>query len=208
MTAILSSLIKVHPHKALDQSPIPALDAPGAEFPRLVVKMRQRTPIGGLMLEAVEGWRFSVRDGTIAGRRGEQPGVLRVTSHGPNELERPIRHESCLKLAAKFAKVPDSLLRQQQAVASVSPFGWGSARWGKDYVCAWYCCRPSGLIIGVYAFPIALFHEQEQQFALNECAHMIANAIFDRTLWGADDELTRFLIAQQEAQQRLHLSDT
>jgi len=117
--------------------------------------MRQRTPIGGLLLEAVEGWRFSLRDGTIAGRRGYQPGVLRMTSTAPNELERPITHESCLQIAAKFANVPQPMLRSQQTVASATgPFGWGSGRWGKDYLCAWYCCRPSGLIVGVYAFPL------------------------------------------------------
>ena len=168
--------------------------------------MRQRTPIGGLLLESVEGWRFSLRDGTIAGRRGMQPGVLRITSHAPNELERPITHETCLEFAAKFANVPHVMLRKQQTVAAASgPFGWGSGRWGKDYVCAWYCCRPSGLIIGVYAFPLAFFHDGDQQDALTECARMIASAIFDRPSWGANDELTRFIVAYQEAQQRLHI---
>src|SRR5258705_9847765 len=169
--------------------------------------MRQRTPIGGLLREAVEGWRFSLRDGTIAGKRGYQPGVMRITSKAPNELERPITHESCLQIAAKFANVPQPMLRSQQTVASATgPFGWGSGRWGKDYLCAWYCCRPSGLIVGVYAFPSSFFHEREQQDALNECARMVATAIFDRTLWGADDELSRFLTAQQDAQRLLHLA--
>jgi len=171
--------------------------------------MRQRTPIGGLLLEATEGWRFSLRDGTIAGRRGMQPGVLRMTSHAANELARPITHESCLTFAAKFANIPQEMLRKQQTIASATgPFGWGSARWGKDYLCAWYCCRPSGLIIGVYAFPQTFFHDRDQQDALNECARMVSSAIFDRTSWGADDELTRFLMAQQHAQQLLHLSHT
>src|SRR5215207_7301591 len=89
--------------------------------------MRQLTPIGGLVLELAEGWRFSLRDGSIAGRRGAQPGVLLLTSHGPNELESPITHESCLKFAAKFAKVPEAMLRKQQTIASMTgPFGWGS----------------------------------------------------------------------------------
>jgi hypothetical protein len=168
--------------------------------------MRQLTPIGGLVLELAEGWRFSLRDGTIAGRRGMQPGVLLLTTHGPNELERPITHESCLKFAAKFAKIPEAMLRKQQSIASMTgPFGWGSTRWGKDYVSAWYCCRPSGLIIGVYAFPVALFHDREQQDALNECSSMISSALFDRTSWGADDELTRFLVRELAAQQRLCL---
>jgi hypothetical protein len=168
--------------------------------------MRQRTPIGGLLLEAVEGWRFSLRDGTIAGRRGMQPGVLRMRSHAPNELSRPLTHETCLQFAANFASIPEAMLRKQQTLASATgPFGWGSGRWGKDYLCAWYCCRPSGLILGVYAFPIAFFHEREQQDALHECARMVSSALFDRTAWGADDNLTRFLLAQREAQQLLHL---
>jgi len=168
--------------------------------------MRQRTPIGGLLLEAVEGWRFSLRDGTVAGRRGLQPGVFRMTTKAPNELARPITHESCLQFAAQFAGVPQVILRSQQTVASITgPFGWGSGRWRKDYLCTWYCCRPPGLILGVYVFPANLFHEREQQDALNECGHMISSAIFDRPSWGADDEITRFLVAQQAAQQRLHL---
>lgn len=171
--------------------------------------MQQRTPIGGLLLEAVEGWRFSLRDGTIAGRRGMQPGVLRITSKWSDEFPRPVSHETCLEFAASFANVPHVMLRKQQTVASATgPFGWGSGRYGKDYVCTWYCCRPSGLIIGVYAFPITLFHESDQQDALTECARMVASALFDRPSWGADDAITRFILAQQEAQQRLHMHHT
>jgi hypothetical protein len=170
--------------------------------------MRQLTPIGGLVLELEEGWRFSLRDGTIAGRRGAQPGVLLLSTHGPNELERPITHESCLQFAARFANVPAEMLRKQQTIASMTgPFGWGRSRWGKDYVSAWYCCRPSGLILGVYAFPVALFHEPEQQDALHECSAMISSALFDRTLWGADDELSRFLVAELAEQQRLFMQN-
>ena len=46
--------------------------------------MPKRTPIGGLLLEAVDGWSFSVRDGTVAARRGMQPGVLRLTKRSPD----------------------------------------------------------------------------------------------------------------------------
>jgi len=166
-------------------------------------------PIGGLLLEAVEGWRFLLRDSTIAGRRRRQPGVLRLASVAPNRLTRPISHESCLQIGAKFACVPVEMLRRQKTIASATgPFGKGSGRWGKDYLSVWYCCRPAGLIIGVYAFPVNFFYEPEQQEALGECAHMVSSALFDRTIWaawGADDELTRFLIAQQEAQRQLHL---
>jgi hypothetical protein len=169
--------------------------------------MRQWTPIGPLLLEEVEGWRFSLRDGTIAGKRGTQPGVLRIINRNPNEITPPVNHESCLKAAAEFANVPLEMMRRQQTLSALGgPFGWGSARWGKDYVCAWYCCRPLGLIIGVYAFPVVLFHESEQQDALHECARMISSAVFNRPAWGADEPLTRFLMEQLDAQQRLHLN--
>ena len=170
--------------------------------------MRQWTPIGQLLLEEVEGWRFSLRDGTIAGRRGVQPGVLRITNHNAELLESPITHECCLKAAAKFAGVPFEMMRRQQTLASAGgPFGWGSARWSKDYVCAWYSCRAPGLIVGVYAFPVALFHEREQQDALHECAQMISSAVFNRPAWGADHEpITRFLTEHLQLQQRLHLN--
>jgi hypothetical protein len=135
--------------------------------------------------------------------------VLRMSSVAANQLERPIGHESCLQIAARFACVPAQMLRRQKTIASATgPFGKGSGRWGKDYLSVWYCCRQAGLIIGVYAFPVTLFYEPEQQEAMGECAHMVAQALFDRTAWaawGANDELTKFLVAQQEAQQQLHL---
>jgi len=104
--------------------------------------------------------------------------------------------------------VPEVILRSQQTLASpTGPLGWGSGRWSKDYVCAWYCTRPLGLIVGVYAFPASLFNDREQQNALNECAHMVASAIFDRTAWGADEPVTRFLMAQLAAERQMHMDE-
>jgi hypothetical protein len=166
--------------------------------------MPKRTSIGGLLLEAVAGWSFSVRDGAVAGVRGHQPGVMRITTLAANVLPNPLTHESCLQIAAKFAVVPEPMLRAQQTVASATgPFGWGSGRWGKDYVCAWYCTRPLGLIIGVYAFPVSLFDKSEQHCALDECAHMVSSAIFDRTPWGANEPVTHFLMAQLAAERNV-----
>src|SRR3954467_2939539 len=143
--------------------------------------MPKRTPIGGLLLEGVEGWKFSLRDGTIAGRRGDRPGVLRLTTTNANLRPNPITHEWCMQAAAQFARMLEPVFRSQQSVASVTgPFGWGSGRWDKDYLCAWYCNRPPGLILGVYAFPMVHFAEPEQRFALDEAAHIVASAVFDR----------------------------
>jgi len=171
--------------------------------------MSKRTPIGGLLLETVEGWRFSLRDGTIAGQRGEQPGVLRLTTQAANLRPNPITHEWCMQVAAKFARVLEPVFRSQQSIASVTgPSGWGSGRWDKDHLCVWYCNRPPGLILGVYAVPLAHVTEPEQRYALEEAAHIVASAVFDRPSWGADDEpLTRILIDQLEADWRQHASN-
>src|SRR3954466_3037948 len=150
--------------------------------------MPKRTPIGGLLLEGVEGWKFSLRDGTIAGRRGDQPGVLRLTTQAANLLPNPITHEWCLQVAAQFARVHEPVFRSQQTIASATgPFGWGSGRWDKDYICAWYCTRPPGLILGVYAFPAIHVEVPEQRYALDEAAHIVSSAVFDRPAWGMDD---------------------
>ena len=61
--------------------------------------------------------------------------------------------------------------------------------------------------MGVYAFPKSLFDQREQQDALNECAHMVATAIFDRTEWGADDPVTRFLMTQLAAERQALIDD-
>jgi len=168
--------------------------------------MPKRTPIGGLLLEAVEGWKFSLRDGTIAGRRGDQPGVLRLTTTSANLRPSPITHEWCMQMAARFARVLEPVFRSHQSVASATgPFGWGSGRYGKDYLCAWYCNRPPGLILGVYAFPVSLKEESEQQRATEEAAHIVTSALFNRPSWGATEEpLTRHLIEQLKADSRRH----
>jgi hypothetical protein len=171
--------------------------------------MPKRTPIGGLLLEAVEGWRFSVREGTIAGRRGNDPGLLRLTTRPTNVLPKPITHEWCIQVAARFARVYEPALHSQQTIANVTgPFGWGGGRWGKDYVCAWYCNRPPGLIIGVYAFPAGQLDKLAQNRALDEAAHIVASAVFNRPSWGGTDEpLTRYLIDQLEADWLRHAYD-
>jgi hypothetical protein len=61
------------------------------------------------------------------------------------------------------------------------------------------------LIIGVYAFPVVHFHAREQQDALHECSRMVSSALFDRPSWGANDELTQFVLAQKSSQKQFHL---
>src|SRR4051812_30875034 len=165
--------------------------------------LRERTPIGELLLEAMNQWVFFLRDGMIVCQRGSQPGVLRLTTKAANRLTNPITHAWCLRRAARFARGPEAMLLSQQTVASVTgPFGWGSGHWRKDYVCVWYCNRPPGVILGAYAIPAELLGIPEQQRALDEAAHIVASAVFNRPAWGADEALTRFLVAQLEADWR------
>ena len=105
--------------------------------------LRERTPIGELLLETMNQWAFFLRDGMILCRHGTQPGVLRLTTKAANRLPSPITHAWCLHKAAQFARVPQNELHSQQTVASATgPFGWGSGHWRKDYVCA---CIATGL---------------------------------------------------------------
>jgi hypothetical protein len=159
--------------------------------------MMSRTPIGGLLLDAEGGWSFSVRDGTIAGKLGEQPGLLRVTTLAPNQLPQPLTHERCLQLAADWVGAAQAKLFDRQLTESATgPFGSASFLRGKDYVSVWYCTRPAGLIMGAYACPADFGRTPDARFIRARCARMIGSALFDRGSWGAQDELTKFLISE------------
>jgi hypothetical protein len=150
-----------------------------------------------MLLETVEGWSFSLRDGVIAGRRGKQPGVLRITSMSMNELRQPITNEQCLEIAAKWMDVTNEKASDVHGLQSATgPIGSATFHRGKDHIVVWYCTRPAGLIIGAYATPAALTATPEYRFLRAQCARMIASALFDRLSWGGDDELTQILISQ------------
>jgi hypothetical protein len=159
--------------------------------------MASRTAIGGMLLDTVEGWSFSLRDGVIAGRRGKQPGVLRIMSVAMNELKQPVTHDQCLQIASKWIDATSEKLTDVSAMQSATgPLGSATYHRRKDQIIVWYCTRPAGLIIGAYACPAALTATPEYRFLRAQCARMIASAIFDRLSWGGDDELTRIVISQ------------
>lgn len=160
-------------------------------------RMPSRISIGGLLLDTVEGWSFSLRDGVIAGRRGKEPGVLRIMSIMMNELEQPVTHEQCLNIATKWIDVSDEKATHVHAIESATgPVGSATFHRLKDQIVVWYCTRPAGLIIGAYACPATLTATAEYRFIRAQCARMIASAVFDRISWGGDDELTRMQLMQ------------
>jgi hypothetical protein len=159
--------------------------------------MMSRTPIGGLLLEAGDGWAFSVRDGTIAGKHGIDPGVLRVATLTSNLLPQPSTHEHCLQLAAEWVGVSHVNAADRQLMESVTgPYGSARYRRGKDDVSVWYCTRPPGLILGAYACPVEFGRTAAARFLRAQCARMIGSAIFDRGAWGGEDELTKFVMSE------------
>ena len=156
--------------------------------------MASRLPIGGLLLEAAEGWSFSLRDGVIAGKPGKQPGVLRIVILAPNQVPQPATHERCLQLAVqRFAIKSDKPTDVHMLESATGPLGSASYREGKDLVCVWYCTRPAGMVLGALACPVALAKAPDFKFTRAQCARMIGSAIFNRSEWGATDELSNFV---------------
>lgn len=163
--------------------------------------MASRTPIGGLLLEDIEEWSFHVQpDGGIAGQRRGDDGVLRIFVTPAEQLKPPVSHEQCLAIARTSADVADAAAFGRQMMDSVSgPFG--SARFlrrrddgSNDLVRIWYCNRPPGLIMGIYACSFEASRGPWYGLIGAQCAHMIGSAVFNRPAWGGDDELTRVLL--------------
>jgi hypothetical protein len=157
-----------------------------------------RTSIGGLLLQPVEGWTFSTTaDGGVAGIHDWDPGILRIKSIPPDRLPQPVTHDDCLRLASELAGVAqDAELQERTVKQSVTgPYGGAKYHRGKDLVCVWYCYRPAGLVFGTYGCPLELSHSADNRTIRTQCAQMILSAVFDRPAWGADDEMTRVMIA-------------
>lgn len=159
--------------------------------------MASRLPVGGLLLEAAEGWSFSVRGGVIAGKRGKQPGVLRIVTIAPNQVPNPVTHEVCLQLAAERFHIridkPTDVHMFETVTGPVGSACYGTA---KDLVCVWYCTRPAGLILGALACPAALAKLPDFRLTRAQCSRMIGSAVFNRAEWGGDDPLTQIVLTE------------
>jgi hypothetical protein len=154
--------------------------------------------IGGLLLESGDGWSFSLRDGTIAGKLHDFPGVLRIAIVASNQVPQPCTHEWCLQLAKDWVGAARAKLVDVQLSESVTgPFGSASFRRGKDDVTLWYCTRAPGLILGAYGCPVPFGRTPDGRVVRARCGRMISSAVFDRTTWGAEDELTKLLVEQR-----------
>ena len=158
--------------------------------------MFARTSIGGLLLEEVDGWTFNAQDGVIAGRFRDDPGTLLITTIASNRLPGPVTHEACFARAAQLAEVTDPTPADWKTLHSVTgPYGSANFERGLDRVYCWYCCRAAGVIVGTYSCPAEVTRTFTNRALRAQCHGMITSAIFDRRIWGADDEITRVLIA-------------
>ena len=154
-----------------------------------------RTSIGGLLLEAMDGWHFWMQDGVVAGNRGSDPGFLRVFNVLSSDISQPPNHEQCLDIAAKAAGTEGLPFTARILMHSVTgPFGAATFERGSDTVRVWYCNRPSGVIIGIYSCPTELSATDSYRFITNQCARIIYSAMYDRISWGAVDKLTEVQI--------------
>ena len=158
--------------------------------------MFERTPIGGLLLENVDGWTFTVQDGVIVGRFPDDLGVLLMTTIASNKLPNPVTHETCFAHAAQLAAVEDATPSDWITLQSVTgPYGSANFRRGLDRVYCWYCYRAPGLIVGAYCCQADLTRTYESKRLQRQCNQMITSAVFDHRIWGVDNEMTRLLIA-------------
>ena len=160
-----------------------------------------RTSIGGLLLEAMDGWHFWMQDGVIGGSRNNDPGFLRIVNILSSDIPQPPTHEQCLELAAKAADTVGLPFTARNLMHSVTgPFGAATFERGKDVVRVWYCNRPSGVIIGIYSVPAELSITDSYRFITNQCARIIYSAFYDRPSWGASDRTTQMLVENPEDQ--------
>jgi hypothetical protein len=100
-------------------------------------------------------------------------------------------------MAADFAGVSNAPPTKRRMTENVTgPVGSATFLSPEAFIRLWYCCRPAGLIVGVYSCPSDTLHTIEHRLAIAQCGHMITSAIFDRPSWGGDDVLTQVMIAQ------------
>jgi hypothetical protein len=157
--------------------------------------MLDRTSIGGLLIEEAQDWAFSVQDRIIAGRFRDDSGILRMTTIAPNQLSQPVTHEECLSHCAALAEVTEKPADWYRGESGTGPYGSASFQRGSDRVFVWYCARLGGLIVGAYACAADVSRTRENRGIRARCNYMITSALFDRRIWGGDDELTRWMTA-------------
>src|SRR4051812_23330573 len=158
--------------------------------------MLSRTPIGGLLLEEAEEWKFVVHDGVIAGTYQSEPGILRIATIPSTVLPQPVTHDACLARSAELAKLTNPRPADWTRFDGITgPYGSVNFDRAPDRIYVWYCCRSPGLIVGAYSCSTEVSRTWANHGVRMQCDRMITTAIFDRRTWGGDDELTRMLIA-------------
>lgn len=158
---------------------------------------KRRIAIGGLSLPANAAWEFTESDGAIVGRRMNDPGVFRIIHANQEELPQPVTHEFCLAVLRVLLKIDEEPADRQMMESVCGPYGAATFVGQRLVTRAWYCRRLPGLIYGVYGCPTESARGEHYRFVLGQCAHMMAEVIYDRVAWGAtgsEDPLTQILL--------------
>ena len=151
--------------------------------------------IGGLLLPADSAWKFVEVDGVIVGRRRNAPGMLQILHTSQDNLPQPLTHDFCLRVLQIMLKLEAEPTDRQMRESVCGPYGAATFLKESDVCRAWYCRRPPGLIYGVYICPTAAAHGTGYSLMSADCAHIMAEVLFDRIAWGSvEDPLTEVLI--------------
>jgi len=163
-----------------------------------------RTAIGGILIPSIEGWGFCMQDNVIAGQRMGDVGFLRIATMDPNRFSQPVNHAQCMELAMHYADVAHERPEVwQRSHSATGVYGSATFHRGKDWMRVWYCYRPMGLILAVYAVPEEMAEGGAHRIVMHECNEMMRGVIFNRASWGAsDDPIGKWLTEQMEAERR------
>jgi hypothetical protein len=147
--------------------------------------MPRRLPVAGLLLLVPPCWRLHPLDrGKILARREPAGGIIQIASVPRDRLPPDPSYDECMT-AARQSFDPEGVIGGFDTVmlnTATGPLGGASFHKGKDFLRAWYCLRPSGLIFGVYSCAWELRTKPDWQLGAAECEGIIATAVFDRPL--------------------------
>ena len=161
--------------------------------------MATRMSIGRVLVAAKTQWQFHMVEDVAVARRMPAGGILRVQTYHYNDLAEPASHANCLALASQFAGcATESPYNSVRLATATGPFGSASFHRRRDFVRVWYVARAAGIIVGAYTCGWTLRVKREYRSGISECESMMASAIFNRPLWGANDILTQAVIEMQE----------
>lgn len=148
-------------------------------------QMPRRVPVAGLLLLVPPWWNLHPLDrGKILARRDPAGGIIQIGVVPRDRLPPDPSYDECMG-ATRQTFDAEGVIGAFDTVmlnTATGPLGGASFHKGKDFLRAWYCLRPSGLIYGVYSCAWELRTKPDWQLGAAECEGIIATAIFDRPI--------------------------